>query len=368
MSEAFDVAVIGGGPAGCATALTARAGGLSVAILERSPHLELRVGEVLPPAVRSVLDTLGLWDAFLADGHVSSPAIRIGWGDEALIEQNHFYNPHGVGWHIDRARFDGMLMRAAEEAGVFIKRAAPATFYPRPSRTWLIGLQSGGDPCQLQARFLVDATGRSSAVARQLGLRRLRKDNLIGVIGCFAPGRTHDPPDAVTLIEAATHGWWYSASMPDSSIVVCYLTDADLYARDRHQPGRSWIDHLSRTIHMRARLDGRKVTLGPTLVAANSSRINRFSGENWLAVGDAALAFDPLAGQGIYRALESGTQAGHVIRSHLSSDCSALADYDRALEGAFYDFLLLRTTYYGQEKRWPDSLFWRRRYSTQSEG
>jgi low temperature requirement protein LtrA len=55
-------------------------------------------------------------------------------------------------------------------------------------------------------------------------------------------------------------------------------------------------------------------------------------------------------------------------RTGPSGDCSVLADYDRALEGAFHNFLLLGTTYYGQEKRWPDSLFWRRRYSTQSEG
>ena len=62
----FDVAVVGGGPGGSATALALRAHApsLSVALIEASRYESPRIGETLPPPARQMLEHLGVWEAF----------------------------------------------------------------------------------------------------------------------------------------------------------------------------------------------------------------------------------------------------------------------------------------------------------------
>jgi 2-polyprenyl-6-methoxyphenol hydroxylase-like FAD-dependent oxidoreductase len=65
--ESYDVVILGGGPAGAATALSLRshAPDLSVALIEQTNYHATRIGETLPPAVRPLLETIGVWQAFL---------------------------------------------------------------------------------------------------------------------------------------------------------------------------------------------------------------------------------------------------------------------------------------------------------------
>src|ERR1041384_7456607 len=105
----FDVAVIGARPAGSATTLGLLQRGHSVILIERTNYLNVRVGETLPPAVKALLGKLGAWERFQSDSHVKSVGICSIWGSETPHENDHFYNPYGAGWHIDRARFDALL-------------------------------------------------------------------------------------------------------------------------------------------------------------------------------------------------------------------------------------------------------------------
>ena len=68
--ECFDVAIVGGGVAGCATALALASKGIRNVLLIDSCHVStVRVGETIPPDTRVLLDTLGVWDAFRQQGH-----------------------------------------------------------------------------------------------------------------------------------------------------------------------------------------------------------------------------------------------------------------------------------------------------------
>ena len=116
--ETFDVAVIGGGPAGASAAIAlARNGrGRSVAVLERSGYETARVGETLPPEAQVPLGQLGVWERFLAQDHTPSPRTSAAWGQADLEENQFICNPYGNGWHLDRQRFDAMLASAASSA------------------------------------------------------------------------------------------------------------------------------------------------------------------------------------------------------------------------------------------------------------
>jgi flavin-dependent dehydrogenase len=84
-------------------------------------------------------------------------------------------------------------------------------------------------------------------------------------------------------------------------------------------------------------------------------------GHGWLAVGDAAMAFDPLSSQGLLQALASGIRAGETAVRHLAGESTAVGEYALKTAEIFGEYKRLHAVYYGREGRWPQSIFWQRR-------
>jgi flavin-dependent dehydrogenase len=356
------VAVLGGGPAGAATALTLRREEYSVILIERSEYGNVRIGETLPPAARPLLTSLGVWDRFLAENPSRSFAVRSAWGQPHLYDNDFIFNPHGSGWHLDRARFDAMLARAAEDAGVCVCRGARLISFQESEKDWRIEITSSGAR-MFYSRLAVDATGRTAWLAHRQGAKRIIHDHLVGVVTSFSPGLPDRDAGHYTLVESVEDGWWYSAFLPNSDVVTAYMTDADLYAKGSRAEANYWRLKVRHTKHTSRRVNGLVLASGPLVVAANSSRIDRVAADNWLAVGDAAMAFDPLSGQGISKALDSGVKAANAIHAYFSGRKSSFDGYADAIKKGFDNYLAMRNHFYQSEMRWLDSPFWQRRHS-----
>jgi len=357
-----DVAVLGGGPAGAATAIALRRRGHSAVVIESSGYGNVRVGEPLPPRIRIPLVTLGVWEQFAAETHVPAPGIRSAWGQDDLYDNDFLYNPYGVGWHVDRGRFDSMLARCAEDAGAIVYRqAALLSCLEDDNGDWHLELAENERRHHIRAGLIVDATGRASSFAQKQGVRRIPYDRLIGVIG-FATRRTPEPePSSFTLIEAVESGWWYSTVLPGSRAVAAYMTDSDLWGNAQRRESDYWLRQLRRTLHIEPSVSTCTMDDSQHVVAANTSRLERLTGRNWLAVGDAAMAFDPLSGQGVFKALQSALKAADAIDQRRSGSEEALPDYEAAMTRDFDEYQRTRNTIYGKEQRWPEAPFWQRR-------
>jgi flavin-dependent dehydrogenase len=96
---------------------------------------------------------------------------------------------------------------------------------------------------------------------------------------------------------------------------------------------------------------------------APSFQLDTVAGDGWVAVGDAASAYDPISSQGVYKALADGLRAGSALATHLAGDATSLAQYRAALAGRFDGYLAQRNHFYGVERRWPEASFWRKRRS-----
>jgi flavin-dependent dehydrogenase len=138
------------------------------------------------------------------------------------------------------------------------------------------------------------------------------------------------------------------------------MSDADLIPRGAARLRDVWQTRLAATTFTRERASGTTLDRKLHTVGANTSRLNCATGKNWLAVGDAAMAIDPLSSQGIYNALESGLAAAHTI-TQSDTDNDALNQYRDWMETKFAKFIQARTYYYAQETRGASSVFWRRR-------
>jgi flavin-dependent dehydrogenase len=297
-----------------------------------------------------------VWDAFLATAPLPAVAAASAWGGESVVHRDFLSDPYGNGWHVDRPGFDRMLQDAARTAGVRVELGATLAGCAHAPRGWHLTVTSCAGTSTLGARFVVDASGRARSFARRVGVGEDRHD---AMVACFTYLET--PPDAVveTVVEAVRDGWWYAAPVPGRSSVVAFLTDVE---RVSHGRDRDLAATIPPAIAARVPPVARGVRLRK--VIADSSRLRLAAAPGWIAVGDAAAAHDPLAAQGIDRALRSGLRAAQAVSLALHDRPGALRTYADLQRASFDDYVRLRRRFYALEPRWRGAAFWSRRTQT----
>jgi len=323
----FDVAIIGSGPAGCALAIHLRNRGASVAIFT-VPRRTLfdDFPETLPPGIPE--GYAGLRPQY---------SMASAWGESKLTIRHSICNALGHGWFVDRAAFDReMLARAT------VGSAVPVVYGRLRSAERTRGgwsLCFSGQPDAVEAGFVVDASGRSSAFARMIGVRRVALDRLVCLSTTAVPV---DFPAGEALVESIETGWWFSALNSSGDLSISFFSNPG---------GASFEDALRATIHTSKRVS-HLLPARPVSRPARTDWLETPAGEGWLAIGDAAFASDPLGSQGLVRALETAEKAAAIIGASARKYCEIHVDYlDR--------FLRERKLFYEAERRWPDADFWR---------
>lgn len=306
----WDAIIVGAGPAGSALACRLAAQ-RRVLLLERAASTTAavaapRIGESLPGAARVLLQRFGLFEQFLAAGHAERGATVSHWDDGEPVWFDHLRDPNGPGWHLDRTRFDADLREAAIAAGATLIDDCGPLRAAHDGGAWQVERHASA-PIH-RAPVLVDATGRSAAIARQLGIPRQVEDELI-CLHAYLPPRADDEDDCTRLC-ADSNGWWYSVRVPSGQRVLAFHLDADdaelralralpnLLAKARQQAVLAEVlpATVDADVVVHARPAG-SATLDPAALVRTAA--------GFFAVGDAGLSFDPIASQGLFHALAS---------------------------------------------------------------
>ncbi len=365
-----DVVILGGGPAGMATALSLLKynPALRVVVVERSGYDQLRIGETLPPNARLLLEQLNVWPAFTQACHLPAYGTSAAWGSTTLHANESFFNLHGIGWHLDRCAFDALLAQGAaiQRGATVYLRARFLGCQQLPDGSWNLTIRTQQRvPTQLHPRFVVDATGWLARFSRQQGAKRTVYDELAGVAVLFKIGE--DMVDTYALVETYPSGWWYSALLPAGRMVVIYMSDADIIRRHQLKNPVNWLEQARQTEHTWARLQRAEPLMRPFTHAAYTQVLNPVVGAGWLAVGDATSTFDPLSSQGIYKALHSGIFASYAILDWFKGQPAALERYAALQNADFKQYLATWKNYCAREKRWSENRFWKHRHNLRLE-
>ncbi|MGF1488803.1 MAG: FAD-dependent monooxygenase [Prochloraceae cyanobacterium] len=359
----IDVVIVGGGPAGTSTALTLAARGVPSFIVEANPTVKNKIGEVLSARTRPLLTKMKLNKLVDSSTHLPCYGNRFLWGSDQLGDNLFINQPYNQGWHLDRSDFESKLAQLTINLGVNWIWNCQLLEVESLANKWLIWLKYQGRKYPLKADFLVDATGRKAKLARCLGIPRRYCDRLVG-LGCYFLLEDIEQISSYTYIEAVADGWWYAALLADRRLVTVFMTDADLVEKDLHRIQFYWQKlqqtKLIKTLFSSDRLPDRYQ--GIFAKPAQTSCLVSPVGENWLAVGDAAFAYDPISSYGISSAMGGGYYAGNAIADRLGGRQEAIPAYRMLTERAFLDYLPLWRYQYLQEQRWRDRTFWRRRH------
>jgi menaquinone-9 beta-reductase len=339
-----DVAVVGAGPAGAATAILLAEHGLDVVVLDRAslPRSRIVCGEYLSPEAGRLLDRLGVLKAIDAGGAVMLGGMRITAPDGTTIAGR--YRAVG-GWRPYRQHATSVARTTLDSVLVQRLRAVPVDLRERTrvvdvivddDRVVGVRAEDGArQPLEVRARVVIAGDGRASVVAERLGCRhphRLRRLALMtyvsGVADCREVGEIFvDPPDYAILNPIASDRVNLGVVVPLEHAAPWSGRLHDfLVARVRQLP------HLAGRLAGASRVEPIRA-LGPLAHRVTTPRVGGV-----LLVGDAAGFYDPFTGEGVFTALRSAELAVETtVRALRSGDLSAggLAPYARARRAAF---------------------------------
>lgn len=343
--------VAGGGPAGAAAARMLALAGHSVMLADAAKPVD-RVGESLPGAARPLLRDMGLlpWvERSMPRAHVGNASA---WNADVLVATDFIDDPNGAGWHLDRRRFDQCLRDAAINAGAGLREARLQTVESCQGG-WRVRLDEG----DVFARWLIDASGRRAILAQRLGVERRCDESLVALYAWCDDASA----DARTLIEAVPHGWWYSAPLPGARRVAVLHVEAAEGARVLRNP-QGWHEQLAATNQVRHVCPPDGAWTHPRGTDACGATLTQWYGDRWIAIGDAALSFDPLASQGMFNALYTGLRGAQAVSQALTGDSSPLHRYGEQLAQVRRTYRQRLGHYYRMEQRWANLPFWRSRH------
>lgn len=360
-----DVVIVGAGPAGAVAALEL-APHVRVVLIDKTPEPGARIGESLVPAARRLMRDLGIEDAFDAEGHAPHFGNRAFWGSSLAAETDFLRDPDGPGWHLDRVRFERFLREQARRRGAALFAPVRLENLTRDDGIWSLRLRAdhADIPRVVTAKLVLDGTGRTAAVARRLGVRRRNRDRLVCGWVYGTVERETNGSAGFSAIEAEEAGWWYTAPLPGGRRVLAFHTDADLAEAAVARSATALPNRAARLPGLGPvlRETGFSTAAGSGYTAAHSSALETPAGPGWMALGDAALSFDPLSSQGVFNALYTGFVAAKTGHGVLAGHDGAFGEYAAAISRIDAAYLHHLRYWYGHERRWPSAPFWRRRH------
>lgn len=345
-----DVVIAGAGPAGSIAARHLARAGCRVLMVDGLRPGCPRLGETLPGAAIRLLSRQGLGSLATAGGaHAPVAGSLVVWGADQPVATDAIRDPYGPGLRLDRTRFDTDLRQASIEAGTTFVQA-DVRHLERCNDHWIVHLNGS---LQVSTGCLIDATGRSGRLLRLLHQPRHKGAPLVALYQAARP--TTGQNLERTLIEARPDGWFYAGKLGDNRWVVGFHTcpeDAARLSTDATALDRV----LTHAAHISGCL-GDVAWEGPLLRrdARSMAAVSPY-GPGWFAIGDAALAFDPIAGQGLFNALRTGLAAANAI---LDGSSAANNRYAEEIQHVARIYFERRKALYEAEERWSSTPFWR---------
>jgi geranylgeranyl reductase family protein len=356
--DIYDVAIIGGGPAGStAAALLARAG-RRVVVFEREKFPRFHIGESLLPFSMKAFTRLGLHEKFRRAGFMkkfggemfgacSEKGTKFYFKDAYRSQTDHAYQ-------VMRSKFDKVLLDHAAESGAEVREETAVTRVSFTNEHVDLAIGQNGLSENLHARYIIDASGRNSLLGNQFGIKKtydhLQKLSIFAHYdGVWRP----DGIDAtLTLLIRGIDRWFWVIPLTAERTSIGVVLDKETFRKSKMTAEDFLEQSLAEQPIIAKRMTNAQRTSEVHVAADFSYRSTQLHGDSWLLVGDAAGFIDPIFSSGVFLAIFSGEQAADALNEVLDHPGRAkrlFRRYERAVNRAMDIYLRFVNAWYTKE-------------------
>lgn len=353
-----EVIIIGNSIAGVTLAVLLQRKGISFTLLHRKGEkLPFALGETLPPSAMPLLQKLKLLSVFEENAYRRTYGYHSMWGSSRVTDINFYHqNPFKNGLKINKHQtLEAMRDLIRDDMVAYTKGFE--IIHEAHGNTVI--LAKNDDVKLVQGKILIDATGRNRAVLQKLHVESETHDELVAV-SCHLPKIKHPKLTHEVYVESFKEGWGIVSALNETKNICTIYTHKGHEILAKLKDISQWKSILSETVYFK---DFLEETTKAKLKGgnANSSVATQISGSNWLALGDAAMSFDPLSSHGITNAIFTSAKAVEAIEKKLrEADPDVFAEYGETMQKIFQQYVASKNNLYRQETRWKDSEFWKR--------
>lgn len=315
----YDAVIIGGGPAGSTAALVMARAGLRVCLFERTQFPRFHIGESLLPRNFALFRELGLLDALADVPKVDKKGAEfiLGQGGEpSLFPFTMSLVPsESASYNLERAPFDARLLAEARQAGAEVREGVRVRKIQHLEDGRVELTTDEGDEGDVNARFLVDASGQATLLGKHLGLRRVLPHlKKIAFFGHFENvWRRPGDEGGYIVIVACDEGWFWLIPLDETRTSIGLVMHEHVARQVGLPPDRMLAWGISRCPAVRERMTEAQRISETHVLADFSYRCAPYAGPGYFLAGDAATFIDPIFSTGVCMGMMSGAEAGRSI-------------------------------------------------------
>jgi len=357
-SGMYDVAIIGGGPAGSTTAALLARAGRRVVLFEREKFPRFHIGESLLPFSMKAFTRLGLHEKFLNAGFMkkyggeirgacSDTGTKFYFKDGYRSQTDHSYQ-------VTRADFDKVLLDHAAESGAEVHEETAVEAVEFSNDGVDLSVKSKESSDAIRARYVVDASGRTSVLGRQFQIKKTYQH--LQKLSIFAHydgvWRPEGIDGTLTVLIRSVDRWFWLIPLTDERTSVGVVLDSETFRESK----LSADDFLEQALSEQPTITKRMTNAGRAsqvyVEADFSYRSNRLHGDRWLLTGDAAGFIDPIFSSGVFLAVFSGELCADALNEALDHPRRAkrlFPGFERSVNRAMDVYLRFVNAWYTKE-------------------
>lgn len=327
ITEKVDVLVIGAGPSGTVAASIINKAGLRVKIVEKEQFPRFVIGESFLPKCMDAFDDAGFIEVIKAHGFQEKFGAKFVRGNTDVMDFN-FSNKFTKGWdwtwQVPRAEFDFLLAKEVEKRGVSVEYKTTVTnieLHGTNSTTYVT--QEDGSQKQIEASFIVDASGYGRVIPRLFNLDKpsnlpVRKTLFTHVVDV----RRSDfiEPNRILIIDHAPGVWAWCIPFSNGITSVGFVGYPEFFHQFTGSAEEKLRAIIESEFNTKERFKDCEFVFEPRTIEGWSSSTEKFYGEGFVLTGNVTEFLDPIFSSGVTLAAVSSQTAAHLVVKQLKGE------------------------------------------------